>query len=362
MFIAQYNLSNGFIVKEIGKLHLWFEENKRSFPWREERTPYKVWVSEVMLQQTRASVVIAYFNRWMELFPTIQKLAEACSDSVMKAWEGLGYYSRARQLHEGAKDICFRFGGKIPSCREDLASIRGIGPYTMGAILSFGFSQRAPAVDGNVMRVLSRYFLIEENISRAPVRRLLEKKAEELLDVKEPWISAEALIELGATVCSRSPQCMECPLRSGCLGFSSKKAEALPVKNSPPETIYLFRRVVIIEFEGSFLVKKEEIGKVMAGLYEFPYFEMEENREGSLGLVREVKKNLGIKTEFVRHLGVVKHTFTRYKAKLYPAWVRAAEKKSLEGWQWISREKLPGLSFSSGHRKIMQKIILDWEK
>lgn len=344
-------------MKEIERLHLWFEENKRDFPWRQDRSPYKVWVSEVMLQQTRASVVIAYFNRWMELFPTIQKLAEASSESVMKAWEGLGYYSRARQLHEGAKDICSRFEGYIPDSRHDLASIRGIGPYTMGAILSFGFSQRAPAVDGNVIRVLTRYFLIEENISRSSVRKLLEQKAEGFLDLKEPWVSAEALIELGATICSKKPYCMACPLQPSCLGFAAKKAEALPIKNSPPETVLLSRMVAVIEHEGSFLVKKGEMGKVMAGLYEFPYFEMGKERWSSADSARAVKKFLGARVEFIRHLGQVQHTFTRYKAELFPAWFKIREKICLEGWEWVSIERFSQIPFSSGHRQIVQQII-----
>lgn len=348
-----------FAVKEIEKLHLWFEENKRDFPWRQERTPYKVWISEVMLQQTRASVVVPYFIRWMEIFPDVEKLAQASLEQVMKVWEGLGYYSRARRLHEGAREICSRFSGCIPSSREDLHSIQGLGSYTVGAILSFGFSQRAPAVDGNVMRVLSRYFLIEENISKASVRKLLDKRAEEFLDLDKPWVSSEALIELGATICSLKPSCYECPLKTGCLAFKENKMDLLPIKNSNPEPTFLYRRVAIIEANGFFLIKKETEGKVMAGLYEFPYFEMKKSSLDSLESLREIENFLKCKPHPVRTLSRIKHTFTRYKVELYPIWFRLDFKKVIDGWEWISFDRFSQIPFSSGHKKIMEKILLE---
>ena len=145
------------LAQEIGNLHAWFEENKRDFPWRKEPTPYHVLVSEIMLQQTRASVVIPYFEKWMRRFPSVQALAEADLDEVIKLWEGLGYYSRARNLYAAAVQIEREFGGKIPDSKEELSRIRGLGPYTVGALLSFGFNKRAVAVDGNVTRVLALF-------------------------------------------------------------------------------------------------------------------------------------------------------------------------------------------------------------
>lgn len=340
----------------IEKLHLWFEANKRDFPWREERTPYKVWVSEVMLQQTRASVVIPYFIRWMAQFPDIKSLAEAPLDKVMKAWEGLGYYSRARCLHEGAKEICSRFGAIIPSSREELASIQGLGPYTTGAILSFGFHKRAPAVDGNVVRVLSRYFLIEEIVSRAAVKRLLEEKALGFLHLEKPWVTAEALIELGATICLAKPRCSDCPIQANCLGLKAKKADALPITKSPPEMTDLSRSVAIIESEGAVLVKKGQLGKVMAGLYEFPYFEIKREIWNAAEWIRAIKKHFGIKAQFTCYLPSVKHTFTRYNVRLYPARLHASQRLPIDGWEWIAIEKLSEIPFSSGHRRIIGEI------
>jgi A/G-specific adenine glycosylase len=338
------------------QLHIWFESHKREFPWRQDPSPYKVWVSEVMLQQTRASVVVPYFIRWIKQFPDVKSLADAKLEDVIKVWEGLGYYSRARNLHEGAKEMRERFGGEIPSSQEDLKAIRGLGPYTIGAILSFGFHQRAPAVDGNVIRVLTRYFLIEENVSKAPTRRLLQEKAESLLDVQAPWITAEALIELGATLCLPKPLCGGCPLRANCLAFKANKAEALPIKNNPPETTDLFRMVAIIESEGYFLVKKETKGKIMADLYEFPYFQIKKETWGSFQLMRAVKDLLGLETRWIRQLPDVQHMFTRYRVRLYPVRLYAEKKVCLEGWEWISKDKLSEIPFSSGHRKILLRL------
>ncbi len=334
------------------ELHAWFYENRRDFPWREGPTPYKVWVSEVMLQQTRAAVVISYFERWMALFPDVFTLASAPLEKVIKTWEGLGYYSRARNLHKGAQQVVEQFGGQIPSRAEDLATIRGLGPYTIGAILSFGFRQRAAAIDGNVTRVLSRFLLVEENVSKQSVKRLIAERGEALLDAVKPWITAEALIELGATVCTPKPRCSACPLQDKCLAHLAGKAEALPVKNREREVIDLWRAVVLIEAEGSVLVKKGEAGKVMADLYEFPYFEMEGSVWSQKRVLQAVEERFGLKAHVGEKLQEVTHTFTRYKAHLYPIRLKAAMRE-IEGYEWVAKGRLFELPFSSGHRRIL---------
>lgn len=320
-------------------LESWFEENQRDFPWRINRTPYRVWISEVMLQQTRATVVIPYFLRWMELFPDVKSLYKAPLDQVIKAWEGLGYYSRARNLHSAAKEIVEKFGGEIPSSEKDLLSIRGFGPYTVGALRSFAFQQRAAAVDGNVLRVVARYCCIEENIGKVSTRKKITEKAEALLDQKVPWVSAEALIELGATVCTPKPRCEICPLQESCLARVQGKAEYLPIKTKESKTISLLRAVFIIESEGFVLVEKGEKGKVMEGLYEFPYVEMNKS-----------KKFSGIE------LTPRVHTFTKYKAHLFPYLVKSNCRFKSE-LEWIEISRLEELPFSSGHRKILTELL-----
>lgn len=338
---------------EISELHEWFRENKRDFPWRSEKTPYRVLVSEIMLQQTRASVVVEYFERWMKQFPTLKVLAEARLEEVIKAWEGLGYYSRARNLHKAAQQIVEEFGGNIPDKPELLAKVRGLGPYTIGALLSFGFQKKAAAIDGNVARVLSRYFLVEENIDRPPAKKRLKTLAEDSLDPKEPWVTSEAWIELGALVCTRKPKCDLCPLQQSCRGYLAGKALYLPIKSASQETTVLSRLVFLIEMQGEVLLKKGAPNALMADLYEFPYVEN----------ATHLKKPEGKK------LPSVKHTFTRYVAHLHPYHLIFREKNQLspflqsygitdvESYGWVHVKELLQLPFSSGHRKILRNWI-----
>lgn len=353
--IPAYGIMSEKGIFSMGEIESWFGECRRDFPWRKDRTPYRVWISEVMLQQTRASVVIPYFLRWMELFPNVKALYMAPIEQVIKAWEGLGYYSRARNLHRAAKQIVEEFGGEIPDTIEALRSIRGFGPYTAGAVLSFGFQKRAAAVDGNVLRVISRYFLIEENVCRPRVRQTIEEKAESLLDVREPWVTAEALIELGATVCTPKPRCEDCPLKKGCLALQRGVAEDLPIKNIEKRSIPLHRTVLVIEHEGALLVKKGEAGKVMADLYEFPYFD--KVKGGRKEVLECGEAFLGEEVKWVRKLPDLSHTFTKYKAHLFPVWVRSASRPEIYGCEWISISRLEEFPFSSGHRRIAAEVV-----
>lgn len=337
---------------DLSALHRWFFENRRSFPWRENPTPYRVWISEVMLQQTRASVVIPYFERWMRLFPDPATLAKASLEEVIKAWEGLGYYSRARRLHEGARQIVQYFGGKIPSSRELLEKIKGLGPYTVNAILSFAFHQRCAAVDGNTARVIARHYLLEENLSKLAVKRKIQALADEKLDAKKPWVTAEALIELGATVCQPKPLCDLCPISSTCLAFKHQRVEELPTRLKSPALTPLTRSVAVIEEGDSLLLRKGVPGKVMADLYEFPYFE-------GLGkpLPQYLRSSWGLETVFIRSLPSVKHTFTRFQALLFPIHLKANRRMVVPGFEWMHLDTLQELPFSSGHRQILSSFL-----
>lgn len=332
---------------KLESLQFWFEEEKRSFPWRENPTPYRVWVSEVMLQQTRASVVISYYQRWMKRFPDIQTLAEAPLEEVIKLWEGLGYYARARSLHEGAKYIALHHEGLLPNDPLVLEKVKGLGPYTIGAILSFAFHQKAAAVDGNVVRVISRLFCIEEEVDRPSVQKEIRQRVEDLLPENQPWVMMEALIELGALVCMRKPECSRCPLQEECLGFKRGKAEGLPKKKPRQESIALKRIVPIIYHQNEYLVQKHQGKKVMADLYEFPYFEEKENWNffypGKLTPGKALRK--------------VKHTFTRYTVQLFPSLWKAEKKQEIVGFEWRPLSSLSTLPFSSGHKRILLQLV-----
>lgn len=323
----------------------WFQKEKRNLPWRDQPTPYAVWVSEIMLQQTQVSVVIDYFLRWMERFPTIHALAAASIEEVIKLWEGLGYYNRARNLHAGARFLVENHGGELPASREQLALVKGLGPYTVGAILSFAFHQKAAAVDGNVIRILTRYFAIEEDVQKSRTLKKVWALAEQILPDDQPWLIVEGLIELGATVCKRDPECKSCPLRTGCAAYRRGIQQELPKKGKKVEITSLSRTVFVIAYKDELLLKRGEEGKVMAGLYEFPFVEQVTEEFPFSFAAQKIKK-----------LAVVQHSFTRYKVKLYPMLWKAFEKIELPDCQWISWENVKKYPFSSGHKKIVDLL------
>lgn len=334
-------------------LRRWFLETQRDMPWRGSPTPYQVWVSEIMLQQTQVKVVIPYFERWMERFPNIQTLAEASIEEVIKLWEGLGYYSRARNLHLGAQQVLQEFGGKLPNNAEDLAKIKGIGPYTVGAILSFAFHQKAAAVDGNVQRVLARLFRITDDFSKGATLKKIWGIAEDILPEQEPWIINEALIELGATVCTRAPQCQKCPLRSSCQSYAHGDAAEIPFKSKKVTIENLYRAVAVIVCEGKLLLRKGDKGAIMSDLHEFPYFPCDPQPEMPQALV----SNVPFKLSHVETLPTVIHGFTRYQATLFPAHFTAKNCFPYPNHIWVPIDQIHTLAFSSGHRKILQHFM-----
>ncbi|MCB1107128.1 MAG: A/G-specific adenine glycosylase [Chlamydiia bacterium] len=327
---------------DIDKLRDWFFESRRLLPWRENPSPYEVWVSEVMLQQTQVSVVVPYFKRWMTLFPTIKSLAEAPMDKVIKVWEGLGYYSRARNLHEGARYLVENHGGEIPSSYKELERIKGLGPYTIGAILSFAFKKKAAAVDGNILRVFARYDGVMASIDQSKVQKKIRERCEALLPEKEPWIVMEGLIELGALVCQKKAQCSLCPISKNCAAYKTCKADILPIRKKKEKVTHLHRSVAVVHDRKSLLLRKGERGKVMADLSEFPYFDR--------GV--SVEKALGIPLKSIGPLPEVSHGFTKYKAFLYPHLYEASQIE-IKGYEWIPFNKLSSIPFSSGHRRIL---------
>jgi len=338
---------------DLNALKRWFLATKRDLPWRNDPSPYQVWVSEVMLQQTQVKVVIPYYERWMIRFPTIQSLAQASLDEVIKLWEGLGYYSRARNLHEGARQVIEEYKGKIPSNAEDLAKIKGLGPYTIGALLNFAFHKKAPVVDGNVQRVLARLFHLEDDFSKNASSRKVWGLAEKILPDKDPWIINEALIELGATVCTRKPECSSCPLRKGCLSFARGDATDIPFKSRKIPVENLYRAVAVVHSQGNLLVRKGEKGKVMSGLYEFPYYPCPpENRSSDLLLA-----HLDLQAQLVEELPSVSHGFTRFQATLYPYYFQAKSSPASLHGQWVAIPALKQLAFSSGHRRIFEHFL-----
>ncbi|WP_054023338.1 A/G-specific adenine glycosylase [Bacillus sp. FJAT-28004] len=254
----------------------WYRLIKRDLPWRMNRDPYRVWVSEIMLQQTRVDTVIPYYNQFMSKFPTVRALAEAPETEVLKSWEGLGYYSRARNLQAGAKEVVERYGGIVPDDKASVAGLKGVGPYTSGAIMSIAFNRPEPAVDGNVMRVLSRYFCLEDDIAKASTRVSIEKLAASLIPEGAAGDFNQALMELGALVCTpKSPSCLPCPVMEHCEARLAGRETELPIKTKAKPPRPEFRAAAIVvgsgENEGKVLVRQRPATGLLAQMWELPH-------------------------------------------------------------------------------------------
>lgn len=337
---------------DIDALLSWFRKNKRVLPWRDRPTPYRVWVSEVMLQQTRVNVVIPYFERWMTLFPDIYSLAKADFADVIKAWEGLGYYSRVRNLHLGAQQIISDYNGEVPSTYEELSRIRGLGPYTTHAIMAFAFGKKVPCVDGNVVRVLTRYYALADDITASKTKKLIWEIALGIAGRSVTSEFAESMIELGALICQKKPACPVCPLQGSCLAYKLDKQNELPFKGKKISYTQLIRAAFILERQNKILVRRGKKGEIMEDLYEFPYIDLEK-KPTPTEMIAFVASQFAKDANFQKALPVVKHSFTRYRVDLHPFhFSLGTELGHLEG-EWVDREKVSFLTFSSGHKRIL---------
>lgn len=336
----------------IDALKSWFLAHKRDLPWRKSLSPYAVWVSEIMLQQTQVQTVIPYFEKWMKTFPTLEDLAKAPLEDVIKLWEGLGYYSRARNLHKGAKQIVENFNKILPCNESDLIKICGIGPYTRGAILSFAFKKKATLIDGNVKRVFSRFLGLQLDFSKFNNHKKLDQILHSILPDDEPWIFNEALMELGALICTPlSPNCTSCPLNQSCYANLKNMQSELPLKKDRKKIVKLFRLVLIFEFNKKIMVKKQK-GNLMQDLYEFPYFELSSMQKKNQLSHEKLIKYKEFSSD-VLQLPIIKHSFTHHQVTLFPYYLKLSKKIYLNGFDWHELGSLGQKPFSAGHRKII---------
>ncbi|MGP7819226.1 A/G-specific adenine glycosylase [Niallia sp. 01092] len=291
----------------------WFTAEQRSLPWRQDQDPYKVWVSEIMLQQTKVDTVIPYFNRFIEQFPSIDALSEAEEEKVLKAWEGLGYYSRARNLHTAVKEVKEKYGGVVPNTPDEIATLRGVGPYTAGAILSIAYGVPEPAVDGNVMRVLSRILSIWEDIAKPKSRKVFEEAVRGLICHENPSYFNQALMELGALICTpTSPSCLICPVRDHCQAFYNGTQTELPVKTKKKKQKSLNLAAVILkDKDGRTLIHKRAETGLLANLWEFPNMEIVQTIQSEKEQLKdEVLSKYGAKIEVGDLITRIEHVFT----------------------------------------------------
>lgn len=255
----------------------WYLAHKRDLPWRKTTNPYPIWLSEIMLQQTRVAQGLPYYFAFLEAFPTVFDLANAHEEQVLKLWQGLGYYSRARNLHNTAKHVANELNGKFPDHYKALLKLKGVGEYTAAAIASFSYNEAVPVVDGNVYRVLSRYFNIETDISSPKAKKEFTLLATELIDKKQPALFNQAIMEFGALQCvPKNPNCEICPLNSSCLALANKKVDILPIKGKKTKvTNRFFNYLLLIDSQNKTIVHKRNQKGIWHNLYEFPVIETE---------------------------------------------------------------------------------------
>ncbi len=337
----------------------WYEENKRDLPWRKTQDPYRVWVSEVMLQQTKVDTVIPYYHRFLESFPTLKDLAEAREEEVMKAWEGLGYYSRARHLHQAVKEVVENYGGEVPHEKKAFSSLKGVGPYTAGAVLSIAFEQPEPAIDGNVMRVFSRLLLITEDITKAKTRKIFEEVIPPFLEEVLPSEMNQALMELGAIVCfPTSPHCLLCPVERYCMAREEGVQEELPVKaKKRAPKVKKMAAVILKNEEGKTLFHQRPDDGLLATLWEYPNTEIKEAGQTKETLTEFLSSEYEIEAIIGEKVQEVKHVFTHliWEIEVYEGIVKRQKTCQNERLSWLTLREATQYAFPVSHQKILKE-------
>ena len=336
----------------------WFKQEHRDLPWRHTKEPYKIWVSEVMLQQTRVDTVIPYYNRFIEKYPTAQALAYAPEEELLKMWEGLGYYSRARNLQAGVKEVVETYGGKVPDNRVDISKLKGVGPYTAGAILSIAYGKPEHAVDGNVMRVLSRVLNIDEDIALPKTKKIFENAVMELIDPNHTSAFNQGLMELGALICTpTSPKCLLCPVRDYCTAFHEGDPSSLPVKTKKVKTKSIDYDVFVIRDEkGHFLMEKRSADGLLANMWQFVMVERVAN-EDSLAKV-EQQYGLLVDKQGAVPLVHFKHVFSHLKWEIESYLIDCQNGGEVlpEGAAFFTKEQITELPMPVPMLKIWDKL------
>lgn len=351
----------------------WHEAHQRDLPWRSQpagqREPYAVWVSEIMAQQTRIETVVDYFNRWMAQFPSIKALAAADQQDVLKAWEGLGYYSRARNLHKAAQLVVAEHDGQLPRERKALLALPGIGEYTVGAILSTAFGQAEPILDGNVKRVISRLFDIDKPINEADTLKTLWGKATELVQAapeESAGVFNEGLMELGASLCTpRNPRCLICPVNQFCTATANGTQHERPVMPVRKRTPHFDVAAGVIwrgePFESQLLIAQRPQDGMLGGLWEFPGGKLDPEDVDLAGcLQREIKEELNGEIEVWEKITTVKHAYTHFRITLHAFHARyvSGELQTIgcDDFRWIDFTELAAFPFPVTDRKIIEAL------
>lgn len=340
----------------------WYDEHKRSMPWRSTDDPYRIWVAEIMLQQTRVDTVRDYYRRFLEAFPTVEALAAANRDEVLKHWEGLGFYARARHLHEAAQTVVDEHDETVPDTMDAIRKLKGIGPYTAAAVLSIAYQKPHAVLDGNVTRVLSRVFAVEEDATTTATKRALRRLANELLDPERPGDFNQAMMELGALICTPStPLCERCPLQDVCQAHAAGTEEDYPVTpESEPVPHHDIAVGLVFDEEDRLLIQRRPDEGLLGGLWEFPGGKQEDGESTEAACRREVKEELDVTVDVVDHFYTLSHAYSHFKITLHAFRCQIAEGTPVpqEGqpFKWVKIDALDQFAFPRANRRLIEEL------
>ena len=339
----------------------WYNAHQRDLPWRNATDPYPVWISEVMLQQTQVQTVIPYYLKFLDRFPNVAALAQADTDALLRLWAGLGYYSRARNLQKAARIIVSHFGGRFPQNYQDVLALPGIGRYTAAAIVSIAFGQPYAVLDGNVSRVLARLFRISGDLKSSAVQGRLWEAAQELLPVTRPGDFNQAVMELGATLCSpRQPRCLLCPWTRHCLARQEGLQELLPQKVHRERPRKLLQAAVVIRHRGRFLIERRSGRVLLEGFWEFPSTELRSNGTAMKMVQRFVAETYRLKVEPLEPFITVKHSITSRRIELQVFQAKLASGLKPNGnavdCRWVRLRDISRYPFAAASQRIVEAL------
>ena len=346
------------------KLLKWFDENQRDLPWRKKKTPYRIWVSEIMLQQTQVATVVDYFNRFIKQFPNVKKLAAANESDVLKLWEGLGYYRRARQMHAAAKIVVEKHGGRFPTNFDDVLALPGIGRYTAGAILSIALDQTQPILEGNTIRLFARLMTMKSDPRSKENQKALWEFSETILPRKRAGDFNQSLMELGSEVCHpKRPKCLICPIQGLCPTFVQGLQDQIPAPSKKMVYEDINEAVVVVQRGAKFLVRQCATGERWEGLWDFPRYSLEKaNNNADLRaefLADKLKDQTGLSAELQPTNQSIKHAVTRFRIKLdcyQTGPVKGRLKKSPTPMKWMTVDEIAETPLSVTGRKIANTL------
>lgn len=332
-------------------------------PWRDCGDPYKIWISEIMLQQTRVDQATPYFKRFMDRFPTVHDLAKADQQDVLKVWEGLGYYSRARHLHAASKLVVEEFDGKVPNTWEEINELKGVGPYTASAVLSIAYQKKHAVVDGNVIRVLSRYFGIEDDVRSTKTKNTIQDYADDLISEERPGDFNQAVMELGAMVCTPSnPECEKCPLQANCVAHKTVKTEDIPYKSPAKKRPHHQIGVgIIMNNNEEVLIALRPDDAMLGGMWEFPGGKQEENEKMEDTVIRELREELDVDVSISKPFMKLDHAYSHFKITMhaYLCEIEAGtpQPNTSQEIRWITIDELEDYPFPKANRKLTEKLM-----